>query len=479
MNFCFSFHHSWSLHTHRFVFQSEDESQPTQAEATPRSPEAATQQENLLGADPERYFEERTGHILNLIDRFSGISPEVARQMTLQEQEQMGNLRQEYLSERNRLAAEQHPELQQAHQFHAENKKQAEQLMRDFFPGENPDMPAPWGGMASRTMLDLKEEYLSSLAPPQATDLQGVSPERISQINKILPMLLANQQALGIPDDMNIFEALMKVYTAPNAEALLHQDYQSVVDKLKDPHGPYYANVEPAYRWKESMDNRDEMVTRSSTSEDPDYKARKEQLSKMKPGDKLNVTFEGESYSFMLADSFQNHQYRFKLEEFPEMADFEINVVDLVDRTPEEQLQYMMGSSFRRATIEMEKLMQDLNLRLPEKRKALSLKREYPKGKLTKPLLERLPFSKEQIAFLTQFNTTHPLQLQLNTNKYDTITSLEVKWRNEEEKTNYYLSSVDGNYWRMHSLKDTSSKRTFLGYDLRTNELDAKIKKLA
>lgn len=368
-------------------------------------------------------------------------------------------------------------ELDSIHQYKVDNQENIDAINQKFFSDEKPDKLDYYGSFFSQmTLLDAKEDYLGSLKSPPANDLRPIEQERLQKIEQVLPMILANADALGIHEDMNLLQALVKIYASPNRDELLGRDYSSTLNGLKNPNSSHYRGVEPRYGIAVYEDK--DLVEKARKDESPEYKARKEQLAAMKPGDKLEIEFEGEKYNFKLVDSFADYEYRFELEGFEDQPDFKLNNLDLLEKSPEEQLQYLMGSDFRRTTIDSAKLLNG-QLEAGEAPKKLSVKHSFEKGTLTShPYFKNLPLNNQQRELLEDLNNEEKTRISLSTDRYGNITDLQVQWEAEENQTRYTLKTESGNYWRMISLADKSGRTRYPFYDVETQYVEPRMKRL-
>ncbi len=364
-------------------------------------------------------------------------------------------------------------ELSDMSEYIGDNEKNVDKINEDLFPDvESEEISSRYNyhsNLLNSTIFELKERYLGTVKKPKATNQKGIDGKELEHIEKILPMLVDNKD-LGITDDMSVIEALLKIYNAPNSEDLLSKDYSSSLDDLSNSDSEHYSGVEPSYMYSNNENDREESIKTSRTSTNPEYIDRKEQLAEMKNGDKLKVG----DYTFTLVDSFQNHEYRFTLDGY-DIEPFELNVVDLVNRSPEDQLKHMMENSFIKRDMEMDEFSQGLR-DYEELGKEMILKREFKKGELPVSRMKELGLNYDQIEVLKLINSDDRINIRFTKDRYGEIDNFKIKWRNEEEKTNYSLDSSTGNYWRMTSMEDGSSKKGYLSYDTRTEDLFYKIK---
>jgi hypothetical protein len=359
-------------------------------------------------------------------------------------------------------------ELDSIHKFKTENQASIDRIDKeDVFSGV----------YSGDSLLSAKEMYLGSLVKPAASNRKGPDPKTVESLEKILPMILANAEALGINEQMTLMEAMLKVYQSPKRDELLGKDYSATLSGLKNPKSPHYDGLEPEYQYDYSSEDNEKNIETSRTSKNPDYLARKDKMQTMKPGEKLEVKFEGKKYTFVLVSSFAKFDYRFKIEGFENEPDFKIDNVDLVKRTPEQHFQYMMGTAWRRASMDTERMLQGA-IKPKDAPKQISIDRTFSKGKLlAHPYFKNLPFNNEQRQLLENVNKDGAIDLTMHTDKYGRIAYCEVQWQ-DAEKTDYRLRSSSGNYWRLSTLANKSSRTRYPFYDIETPRVSTKLEEL-
>ncbi len=369
-------------------------------------------------------------------------------------------------------------ELDEIHKYKTENQPSIDKINSEYFGITNDKIPNFSSIYPEMRLLYAKEIYLGSLVQPDTSDKESPNPKTVKALEKILPMILANAKALGISDDMSLMEAMLKVYQSPKRDELLTKNYSATLNDMKKSDHSHYAGVKPEYKYRYDAADRKATIESSRTSTDPDYLERKEQMEKMKPGDQMEVKFEGEKYKFTLVSSFANYQYRFKIEGFEGQSDFKIDNVNLVKRSPEKQLQYMLGSHFRRASMGTERLLQG-KIKPENAPKRISVDWNFAKGKLPNHrYFKNLPLSDKQRQLLEDINKNDSIKLTMNTDKYGKITYCDVKWQDPASKTHYRLRSSSGNYWRLSTLKDKSSRTNYPFYDIETQYVGARVENL-
>lgn len=322
------------------------------------------------------------------------------------------------------------------------------------------------------SVLSAKETYLGSLVEPTASNRKGSDPDTVKALEKILPIILANADALGINEETTLMEAMLKIYAKPE---LLKGNYDSTLAALKNKNSHHYKGVEPEFQY-DFPDKKDDIKT-SRTSKKPEYLEAKERMKKMKPGEQLIVKFGDKDYTFTLESKFANFDYRFKIEGFENEPPFKIDNVDLAKRSPEKQLQYMMGTTWRRASMDSERMLQGA-IKPEDAPKQISIDQDFSKDKLlTHPYFKNLPLNNEQRQLLENLNKEGGIKLAMHTDKYGQIAYCEVQWQ-DAEKTDYRLRSSSGNYWRLNTLANKSSRTRYPFYDIETPRVGTKLEEL-
>lgn len=357
-------------------------------------------------------------------------------------------------------------ELVALHKYKIDNQANIDTIDQRFFNEEGPNQLGYHNSLSQMTLLEAKENYLGSLKPPSESDLRPISKERVEKFERILPLILANADQLGINENMNLLQALMKVYQSPNHEELLNVDYSKALDELRSPNSHHYRGIEPQYSYR--AQEREGLSEGSRVNKDAEYLSRKKELANMKIGDSIEIEFEGERYSFKLIDSFYDYAYRFQLEGSESQSDdFDINNLDLIKSSPKEQLKYLLGTDSRRRGRELDQLLNE-DFDSQDIPKRISMDRYFAKNELlTHPYFKNLPLTIEQYELIKNLNQTNKTKISLNSDKYGNIMNLQVKWT-DGDKDRYTLKSNRGNYWRMNMLEHQSGRIQYPFYDVKT-----------
>ena len=376
-------------------------------------------------------------------------------------------------------------ELESAAQYKKENQSNIDEINKKFFGKKeanseslprNMEMEYVTGG----SVLSAKERMLGSVKEPDKSDRKKFDDKEIlGNLDKVMPIILANQAKLRITDDMTIMEAMIMVYNSKNSKET--NDYKEISEELKDPNSRYYFGVEPIYGYKEEPSQEKDTIKESRRSQNPEYIQKKERLAEMKKGDEIKLEFKGKSYTFQLEDSLANYEYKFKLKGDEESETFIVNRVDLVKSTPEERLKYLLGKEARVKKMDAEKLLSG-EIPPDQMPKQIHLDHKFSKGEIRKyKNFKNLPLEKEERKMIMEMNELDNLgkdkkfKMELNTDRYGRVDNVELKWEDNEGKK-YRLKSDSGSIWRLRTLEKGSGNPKYAFYDTRTGYVEEKVK---